>query len=265
MVFIYGGKIINKYLTVEAIANNDDKKRGIMNILVFEEGNNSRNECLNNINFNNINNLSSIVTKMSVEIKEIEKYINLIKILQDKVEKIKKELDELKIKVYNNFNLKEHFFKLNAFNNLLVGKKHSTKFFKGMIMAWYGLPSDIPKDWAICDGTKGTPDLRNRFIMGASQDNVFNSSGGNSSIIISKTNLPKLGTGSFSADSHRGKFHHSNNGIIKYNGWYKTFIKNSNNGDDWGSDWTIDLNEGMNSTPINIINPYFALFYIMKL
>ena len=31
------------------------------------------------------------------------------------------------------------------------------------------------------------------------------------------------------------------------------------------SNYKIDLNEGMNSSPINIINPYYALFYIMKL
>ena len=46
---------------------------------------------------------------------------------------------------------------------------------------------------------------------------------------------------------------------------YSTFIKGADHGDDWGSNWTIDLNKGMNSTPIDITNPYFALFYIMKL
>ncbi|AMS13803.1 hypothetical protein A3218_05650 [Pseudomonas chlororaphis] len=34
----------------------------------------------------------------------------------------------------------------------------------GMIMMFYG--SAIPSGWAICDGSRGTPDLRDRFIMG---------------------------------------------------------------------------------------------------
>ncbi|HQZ60518.1 MAG TPA: hypothetical protein PLQ39_12655, partial [Acinetobacter sp.] len=41
---------------------------------------------------------------------------------------------------------------------------------------------DIPSGWNLCDGTNGTPDLRDKFIVGASQDE-----GG-----IAKTNI--LGT-----------------------------------------------------------------------
>nr|WP_272210298.1 hypothetical protein [Marinicella sp. W31]MDC2876166.1 hypothetical protein [Marinicella sp. W31] len=35
----------------------------------------------------------------------------------------------------------------------------------GTIVAFYG--SGIPAGWQICDGTNGTPDLRDRFILGA--------------------------------------------------------------------------------------------------
>jgi hypothetical protein len=55
-----------------------------------------------------------------------------------------------------------------------------------MIIAWFGSSNNIPKDWALCDGTKGTPDLRNRFIIGQSQEIPFNTIGGNSSIKLSK-------------------------------------------------------------------------------
>ena len=134
-----------------------------------------------------------------------------------------------------------------------------------MIIAWFGESLNIPKDWEICDGTKGTPDLRNRFIIGQSQEISFGSIGGSSSIVLSKSNLPQLGCGRFSADSHRGSYHHSNNGFIRYNGYYSTYIKKSKNGDDWGSNYEIDLKTGMDSSPINIMNPYLALFYIMKL
>ncbi len=38
---------------------------------------------------------------------------------------------------------------------------------RGMIMLWTGAAEDCPPGWAICDGTGGTPDLRDRFLFGA--------------------------------------------------------------------------------------------------
>lgn len=34
-------------------------------------------------------------------------------------------------------------------------------------MVWSGAIIAIPSGWALCDGTNGTPDLRDRFIVGA--------------------------------------------------------------------------------------------------
>lgn len=36
----------------------------------------------------------------------------------------------------------------------------------GMILFWNGSLGAIPSGWAICDGTNGTPDLRDKFIVG---------------------------------------------------------------------------------------------------
>lgn len=36
----------------------------------------------------------------------------------------------------------------------------------GGILMWAGLLADIPANYALCDGTAGTPDLRDRFVMG---------------------------------------------------------------------------------------------------
>lgn len=38
---------------------------------------------------------------------------------------------------------------------------------KGIIVIWSGAIVDIPEGWHLCDGTEGTPDLRDRFIVGA--------------------------------------------------------------------------------------------------
>lgn len=37
----------------------------------------------------------------------------------------------------------------------------------GTIMIWKGARGDIPQGWYACDGDNGTPDLRDRFILGA--------------------------------------------------------------------------------------------------
>jgi hypothetical protein len=36
-----------------------------------------------------------------------------------------------------------------------------------MIVMWGGLAQDIPAGWRLCDGANGTPDLRDRFVKGA--------------------------------------------------------------------------------------------------
>jgi len=41
---------------------------------------------------------------------------------------------------------------------------------KGVIVMWSGAIANIPAGWALCDGTNGTPDLRDRFVIGARQD-----------------------------------------------------------------------------------------------
>ena len=37
----------------------------------------------------------------------------------------------------------------------------------GIIVSWSGSIASIPGGWFLCDGTNGTPDLRDRFIQGA--------------------------------------------------------------------------------------------------
>jgi hypothetical protein len=46
----------------------------------------------------------------------------------------------------------------------------STLVPKGVIAMWSGSVASIPSGWHLCDGTAGTPDLRNRFIVAADAD-----------------------------------------------------------------------------------------------
>ena len=42
----------------------------------------------------------------------------------------------------------------------------------GVIVAWSGTVANIPSGWVLCDGQNDTPDLRDKFVIGASQDNA---------------------------------------------------------------------------------------------
>lgn len=57
----------------------------------------------------------------------------------------------------------------------------------GSIIIWTS--KDIPNGWAICDGTNGTPDMRDKFIVGASNNRDINVIGGNSTTAISLEGL----------------------------------------------------------------------------
>ena len=40
----------------------------------------------------------------------------------------------------------------------------------GCIVLWSGAVNAVPSGWRLCDGTNGTPDLRDRFVIGARAD-----------------------------------------------------------------------------------------------
>jgi microcystin-dependent protein len=48
----------------------------------------------------------------------------------------------------------------------------ASAFTSGMIMMWSGTIATIPTGWVLCNGSNSTPDLRNRFVIGAHSDNT---------------------------------------------------------------------------------------------
>jgi hypothetical protein len=48
----------------------------------------------------------------------------------------------------------------------------------GTIYLWYGTSSNIPSGYEICNGSNGTPDLRNKFVYGASTSGDLKTTGG---------------------------------------------------------------------------------------
>jgi hypothetical protein len=54
----------------------------------------------------------------------------------------------------------------------------------GVIVMWSGSIASIPSGWLICDGSNSTPDLRNRFIVGAGSTYSVAGTGGTADAIV---------------------------------------------------------------------------------
>jgi hypothetical protein len=60
----------------------------------------------------------------------------------------------------------------------------------GVILMWSGSIATIPSGWLLCDGTNSTPNLRDRFVIGAGSTYAVNATGGATTATLSTTNLP---------------------------------------------------------------------------
>ena len=81
-------------------------------------------------------------------------------------------------------------------------------FVTGMIILWSGSVGSIPSGFVLCNGSNGTPDLRNRFVVGAGDSYSVGNSGGSNDVTLSTSQLPSYGH-SFSGSSHN----HSSGGL----------------------------------------------------
>lgn len=60
----------------------------------------------------------------------------------------------------------------------------------GVIVMWGGLVANIPTGWALCDGANGTPDLRDRFIVGAGSGYAVGTKGGAAEVTLTVDQMP---------------------------------------------------------------------------
>ncbi|WP_413512093.1 hypothetical protein [Myroides odoratus] len=60
----------------------------------------------------------------------------------------------------------------------------------GLISMWSGTITAIPKGWVLCDGQNSTPDLRNRFIVGAGNQYNVSETGGENEVKLTESQMP---------------------------------------------------------------------------
>ena len=170
----------------------------------------------------------------------------------------------------------------------------SGAFTSGMIMMWSGTIATIPTGWVLCNGSNSTPDLRNRFVIGAHSDTAgvayttvtgsnTQTGGSKDSIVVSHDHTA---TSSASGGSHQhfiaNNVEAGNEGSLSSS---NTMARRGSFGSDYnydpastGSAANIGLTSSANATPsvsttiastgssgTNAnLTPYYALAYIMK-
>ncbi len=136
----------------------------------------------------------------------------------------------------------------------------------GGIILWSGALNQVPAGWALCNGGtvsgRTTPDLRNRFVVGAGAAYNPGSTGGADSVALTVNQMPSH------AHSYQDGFFIENYGS---NAYPETFVGNNlqgsgdTDGDNryiWYRDMTTFSNGG-NQAHENR-PPYYALAYIMR-
>lgn len=156
----------------------------------------------------------------------------------------------------------------------------------GVILMWSGTVATIPTGWYLCDGTNGTPNLTNKFIIGADADDAgtakstvtgsaVQSGGSKDAIVVShdhdlSSNATVSTTTSLTGQLKAGKPNYASGMVSMVTG-------QADGGDGsqaTGALYTIDANhnhtlsgttdtEGSSGTNANL-PPFFALAYIMK-
>jgi hypothetical protein len=133
-------------------------------------------------------------------------------------------------------------------------------FVAGMIMLWSGSSATIPSGWLLCDGSNSTPDLRNRFVVGATSTYAVGATGGSAdAIVVSHTHTATVTDSGHShtvgistiSDSGSGSPPRMTNSGSTTTSTATTGITVSNS------------TTGSSGTNANL-PPYYALCYIMK-
>jgi hypothetical protein len=156
----------------------------------------------------------------------------------------------------------------------------------GGIIMWSGTIGNIPSNYSLCNGNNGTPDLRNKFVVGATSDGSDTTypglqtgatGGDKDAILVSHShttntiiehqnvgNAAKGLTGGFSIDAFI-----NGSGIFENTGNNNKFIDQTNNANHTNQ-ISFDARhrhgtdtQGESATNKNL-PPYYALAYIMR-
>ena len=151
--------------------------------------------------------------------------------------------------------------------NIVDSSGNASAFVTGMIILWYGDTSNIPGGWVLCNGQNSTPDLRNRFVIGAGDNFSAGDTGGNNLLTLTEANLPShrhfVVSNSLGGQNRTNSNVSANNQVRKGTGagnLYESYNLASTSADAVsGRSSAVGSGTAFNNKPL-----YHALCYIMK-
>ena len=150
-------------------------------------------------------------------------------------------------------------------------------FVTGMIIMWSGTIATIPTGWLLCNGSSSTPDLRDKFIIGATADSggaaktnitatPTQTGGTKDAIVVSHTHTA---TSTVTDPGHLHSIANARGGSPNGGGAYLQGADSPGGGTNTASAVTSitvatsNTTEGSSGTNQNL-PPYYALAFIMK-
>ena len=149
----------------------------------------------------------------------------------------------------------------------------------GGIIIWSGAQNAVPTGWVLCNGANSTPDLRDRFVVGAGSTYAVNNTGGSANaVVVSHTHTTSSAGSHGHGVTDPGHTHnytrHTNNTCGGGDSCGQSAWWGGTTGNVTASVTGISINSGgahshsVNSSGESGTNknlpPYYALCYIMK-
>jgi microcystin-dependent protein len=143
----------------------------------------------------------------------------------------------------------------------------------GGILLWSGSIGSIPAGYVLCNGNNGTPDLRDRFIVGAGSTYAVNATGGSADSILPTHTHGATSTSVVTDPGHihtlTGRSNSASSGnATEFGDGTSTGFSNTDSVQNATTGITVattttNANAGVSATNGNL-PPYYALCYIQK-
>lgn len=131
----------------------------------------------------------------------------------------------------------------------------------GGIILWSGSTGSIPDGWALCNGSNGTPNLRDRFVVGAGSGYAVNATGGAATVTLTEAQMPQHNHGAANSTDRVVRTTGNTDGFPNLGGQFggaTAQLSLSNTVGGGGG-----ANKGSSQAHENR-PPYYALAYIMR-
>jgi hypothetical protein len=133
----------------------------------------------------------------------------------------------------------------------------------GLISLWSGSVASIPSGWLLCNGSSGTPDLRDRFIVGAGSTYAVAATGGSANATLVSHTHTATSVVTDPGHVHGGVQVAGAPNNVNANPGYSIVGGSTASAVTGITVATTNSTEGSSATNANL-PPYYALAYIMK-